>query len=163
MRRVSFASCVRRNLHRSQVGRRMVSRTYTYPLQTWHQGSPRHSSRTARPPLCPGYIVDIIRHSCSRGLHPGLHPPFLLSRPAWNAARVHRPLQRGRSVLTFVIYCHHLSVDGDEKGVYYDNMECLFFRAVLSETTLPQRLRGLGDLWGASAWTHGHTITWEDA
>ena len=89
------------------------------------------------------------------------NPPPLA--PSLDPARVHRPLQRGRSVFTFVIYCHHLSVDGDEKGVYYDNMECLFFRAVLSETTLPQRLRGLGDLWGASAWTHGHTITWEDA
>jgi hypothetical protein len=50
--------------------------------------------------------------SCSRGLHSGLHPPFLLRRPAWNAARGHRPLQRGRSVFTFVIDYHHLSVDG---------------------------------------------------
>ena len=30
-------------------------------------------------------------------------------------------------------------------------------------TTLPQRLRGLGDLWGASAWTPGHPSTWENA
>ena len=29
-------------------------------------------------------------------------------------------------------------------------------------TTLPRLLQGLGDLWGASAWTYGRTSTWED-